>query len=438
MEKTIKKQFAKYVSLNILGMIAISCYILADTYFIANGIGNLGITALNLCLPFYNLIFGFGLMLGTGGGIRYSILVANGELNKANKLFTRIVIFGIIISVVFVVLGLFFSDQITYLLGARGQVLEYASNYFSIFMTFAPLFIVNEIFLTFVKNSGAPKLAMLSMIIGSLLNVILDYIFIMILEMGMKGAALATIFSPAISITLLLPHIMSKKSKLSFKKVKLQFKSLLDACHLGLNAFINEFGFGLVMMLFNYRILTLGGDIGVAAYGVVANIAIVVNAMFNGIAFGIQPILSNAYGRGDNKTIRSTLILGTIVTVATFALFYSVLTIFSTPVISLFNSENNTQLSTLAKEAFYIYLAGYLFSSLNLVIGQYFASVEKPKYSLYISILHAGLIIIPLLYLFSFFWGITGIWLSFVVSEFVIFCFCLLFLSKKKKKNVIR
>jgi putative MATE family efflux protein len=436
MELTVKKQFAKYVSLNVLGMISISCYILADTYFISSGIGSLGIVALNLCLPFYNLIFGTGMMLGTGGGIRYSILVANGEVDKANKLFTNVVVFGLFISLIFLVLGLTLSVEITSLLGATGQVLEYASVYFRIFMTFSPLFITNEIFLTFVKNSGAPRLAMTSMIVGSLSNVVLDYIFIVILKMGMAGAAYATICSPAVSICIVLPYLFSKKNKLNLKKIKLHFEILVDSCHLGLNAFINDFGFGFVMMIFNYRILALQGDIGVAAYGVVANIAIVVNAIFNGIAFGMQPILSKAYGQGNYKKVKSILKMGIIVTLCTFVFFYATLTIFSTPIITIFNSENNAELLTLAKQAFYIYLFGYLFASLNLVIGQYFASIENPQYSFYLSLLHAGIVIIPLMFLLSHFMGMEGIWFSFVIAEFAIFCISLLFLSKKKN-NVL-
>lgn len=436
MNTKVRKKFTKYVSLNVLGMIAISCYILADTFFIADGIGSLGIVALNLCLPFYNLIFGIGLMLGTGGGIRYSVLIANNENEKANRIFTNVFLFGLIIGIIFLVAGLNFSVEIVSMLGAEGIVLEYASVYFKIFMTFSPLFITNEIFLTFVKNSGSPKLGMASMIIGSVMNVILDYIFIMQLDMGMAGAAFATICSPTISIFLILPYILFKKNKLYFVRTKLELKILLTSCRFGINAFINEFGFGLVMMLFNFRILALQGNIGVAAYGIVANIAIVVSAIFSGIAFGVQPILSKSYARGNLKEEKAILKLAVAVTVVTFILFYVILTVFSTPIADLFNKENDALLLELSKEAIYIYLFGYLFASLNLVIGQYFASVELPKYSFIISLMHAGLVIIPLMYILSFLMGMTGIWLSFGIAELIIFIVCIRFLSLKNHSVV--
>lgn len=421
MEAAIRKKFTRYVSLNVLGMIAISCYILADTYFISSVIGTLGIVALNLTLPFYNLIYGLGMMLGTGGGIRYSILRANNQIKEAQKVFTNTLILGFLISLIFVVVGLTLSEQITTLLGATGTVEVYASSYFRIFMSFAPLFIISEILLSFVRNNGAPRRAMTAMIVGSLMNVIMDYIFLVILDMGMAGAAYATILSPAISIFIYLPFILSKKNNLKFTKLRLSLKSLLDVSHLGLTVFINEFGFGLVMLIFNSRIMYLNGDMGVAAFGIVTNISIVINAIFTGIATGMQPILSTAYGKDNKRHMRSILKLGIIVTFFTFVLFYTVTTVFSEQIINIFNSDGSEELLKLATVGFYIYFSAYLFNSMNTIIGQYFAAINQAKLGFVISILHAGVIIIPLLFLFSYFWGITGVWLSFVVAEFIIF-----------------
>jgi len=420
MEATIGKKFTRYVSLNVLGMIAISCYILADTYFISSVIGTLGIVALNLTLPFYNFIYGLGMMLGTGGGIRYSILRANNQIKEAQKVFTNTLILGFLISLIFVVVGLALSAQITTLLGATGTVEIYASSYFRIFMSFAPLFIISEILLSFVRNNGSPKRAMTAMIIGSLMNVIMDYIFLVVLDMGMEGAAYATILSPAISIFIYAPFILSKKNKLKFVKLRLSFKSLLDVSHLGLTVFINEFGFGLVMLIFNSRIMYLNGDMGVAAFGIITNISIVINAIFTGIATGMQPLLSTAYGRNNKKHIRSVLKLGILVTFFTFVLFYTITTIFSEPIINIFNSDGSDELLKLTTVGFYIYFSAYLFNSMNTIIGQYFAAINQAKLGFVISILHAGIIIIPLLFLFSYFWGITGAWLSFLIAEFII------------------
>ena len=438
MNAAIRKKFTRYISLNVLGMIAISCYILADTYFISSAVGTLGIVALNLTLPFYNFIYGLGMMLGTGGGIRYSILRANNRNEEAQKVFTNTLILGFLISLLFVLVGLTLSKQITTLLGATGVVEEYASSYFRIFMSFAPLFIISEILLSFVRNSGAPRRAMTAMIIGSLMNAIMDYIFIVILDMGMSGAAFATILSPAISILIYVPFIMSKGNDLKLVRVKLSFTSLLDVSHLGLTVFINEFGFGLVMLIFNSRIMYLEGDMGVAAFGIVTNISIVINAIFTGIATGMQPLLSTAYGKGNKKDIKATLQLGIIVTFLTFVIFYTITTVFSKSIITIFNNDGSVELLNLATLGFYIYFSAYLFNSMNTIIGQYFAAINQAKLGFLISILHAGVIIIPLLFLFSHFWGMTGVWLSFGVAEFFIFGFSLFLLKKNHSLSILK
>lgn len=180
---TIFGQFIRYASLNVLGMFGISLYILADTFFIANGVGADGLTALNLAVPAYNFLHGCALMLGLGGATRYTVSKSQGKTAHANKFFTHTILLATLFSTFFFCVGLVFAAPLARILGANAEVFDMTYTYLRIILLFAPAFIFNEVFLAFVRNDGAPHLAMYAMVGGSLANILFDYIFIFPLHM---------------------------------------------------------------------------------------------------------------------------------------------------------------------------------------------------------------------------------------------------------------
>ena len=304
MQKSAYQKLTKYVSLNVFGMLGLSCYILADTFFISNVLGSTGIAALNFSIPVFSIIIGTGLMIGIGGATRYSIFIAHNEERKANSTFTTAMKFGIMIGMFFSILSIVGSEYLASLLGADGTTLPMTKTYLSTILLFAPFFIINNIVLTFVRNDNAPKLSMIAMLIGSFSNIILDFIFLYPLGMGMFGAAFATCLAPIISLTVLCMHFLRKNHQLKIIKNKIVFSSLLDIMQLGTSAFITELSSAIVLITFNFAFLRLSGNLGVASYGIVANIAIVVIAIFTGIAQGIQPLVSIEYGLNHQKMLK--------------------------------------------------------------------------------------------------------------------------------------
>ena len=303
MKNYLIKDFFKYTSLNVLGMIGLSCYILADTFFIANGVGELGLAALNLALPVYCLVNGLGLMIGVGGGTRYSLLKVKKDHHQQNIVFTNAVLYTLIIGLIFVILSFIGTNSLANLLGADQATINYTITYLRIIMIFAPMFMLNNLFITFVRNDDNPRLAMLGMLIGSLTNIILDYIFIFPLELGMFGAALATGVAPIVSMLIMSFYIL-KKANFKLIKIPINLNICKDISILGISSFIGEIATGLVMILFNYTLLKYSGNIGVAAYGIVANIAFVITSMFTGAAQGMQPIISKNYGFKEYQNVR--------------------------------------------------------------------------------------------------------------------------------------
>lgn len=299
---SVGKTFLRYTFFSVLGMVGISCYILADTFFIARGVGRDGLTALNLALPAYSVLHGTGLMIGMGAATRFSLLQGRGETEKGNRVFTSALCFALAFGVLYLLCGLFLARPISYALGARGKVLDMTADYLGTFLKFSPAFMVNNVMLCFIRNDKNPNLAMISMLSGSFLNIALDYVFVFPCNMGMFGAALATGFAPMLGVLLSSVHFLQRKNTFRLVRALPSFRHLGDMCSLGVSSFITELSSGLVILVFNVIILRLNGDVGVAAYGVIANISLVVLSVFTGIAQGLQPWSAAIWGKERRKT----------------------------------------------------------------------------------------------------------------------------------------
>jgi len=255
------KEFAKYTSLNVLGMIGLSCYILADTFFISQGLGANGLVALNLAIPIYSIIHGSGLMIGMGGATKYAIRKSQGNQKSANTTFTTAVMFALFFAVIFILIGIFGSEAIVRLLGADETVFEMTNTYLKMILIFSPAFLLNNVLLCFVRNDGTPQFSMAGMLGGSLSNILLDYLFIFPLGMGMFGAVLATCMAPFISMLILSPFFLQKKNHFHLLKCNSSGREFLDICSSGLPSLITEVSSGIVIIIFNAILLDLQGHV---------------------------------------------------------------------------------------------------------------------------------------------------------------------------------
>lgn len=413
------KTFLRYVTTNIIGMIGLSCYILADTFFISKGLGADGLTSLNLSISIFSFINATGLMIGIGAATRYSIYRAQNEDNKANIIFTNSIKIGLLSGILFLIIGLFGSSTLSNLLGADKNTFAMTNIYLKTILSFAPFFILNSIFISFVRNDENPKLSMSGMLIGSFANIFLDYIFIFIFQWGMFGAAFATGLAPIISMSILMSHCIKKKNNFHIQKAKLLIKQVTHICNLGVSSFIAEITSGIILIVFNLLILNQAGNIGVAAYGIVANLALVATSIYTGIAQGTQPILSENYGQGNNKKIRLLFKYAISLSILISIIMYVLIVIFNKPLVEIFNRDNIKTLSKIASTGLNIYFTGFFFAGINIIISAALCSINEPKHAYIISILRSGCIIIPLAISLSYFFGMSGIWISFPLSEII-------------------
>lgn len=418
---SFKSLFAKYVSLNVIGMMGISFYILADTLFISRSIGSSGLAALNVNLAVFSIMQGLGLMTGIGGAARYSILRGLGKREEAAQVFMNALYIGAASAILLMTAGIFFSTEISLLLGANEETLAHSEVYMTAMMCFSPCFLLNNILLAFIRNDGGPRICMSAMLVSSLSNVLLDYIFIFIFRMGMYGAVFATGLSPVISMAVLTAHIRSKSNTIELCRSKVIFERIISLMKLGASSFITELSSAVTIIAFNLVMLKISGNTGSAAYGIVANTALVASSVFSGISQGIQPLASSAYGAGS-KNILTELLRYTAVTVTSVSMliFVSVL-IGAEAITAAFNSSNDQSLQEIAADGLRIYFAGFLFAGMNTVMSTFYSAVDSAKKAFVISLLRSAAVIVPILILLSSFLGNTGVWLSFAAAELAAF-----------------
>ncbi len=413
------KLFLRYMSLNVLGMLSISFYILIDTIFIAQRLGPSGLAALNLAIPIYGLTHSTGLMIGIGGAIKYTVFHSQKKQKLANHVFTATILLAGFLSFIYFIMGVFFYEDVARFLGARGdgEAFRMTAVYVRVILTFSPIYILNNIMIAFIRNDGSPATAMGGMLVSSLTNTLLDYVFLFVLSWGMFGAAFATTLGASLSLLYMSSYMVRKQNSFHFGSVKGFYKMWWVIIVLGLSTFIVDFSYGVVMVLFNRILLILSGTVAVAAFGVIANLAIVVIAVYNGVAQGIQPLITNAYSLGNYYLLKRYLTYGFYTLFIIGLLIYGGIYIFNSQIVSIFNPENDQALQSISETGLRIYFIGLIFAAFNILYAAFFAAIEKPKFGLSVVLLRGFIIIVPAVILMAQWFGLRGTWSAFVLAE---------------------
>lgn len=417
MRRGLLSKFTRYVLASVAGTLGLSLYILADTYFIANGIGSDGLAALNLAIPVYGLIHGTGLMLGIGAATRYSIEKSGNCSSNGDQTFSAALRLGLPIGMLCFGVGLLLSEPLARLLGANEDTLTMTATYLRTILCFSPLFILNNILIAFIRNYGSPGVAMTGMLAGSLSNILLDYAFIFPFGMGMFGAAFATGLAPIISIAAMSPYFIKGRHGFHLRRGLGSPSLYTDICSLGVSALVTEVASGVVLVVFNLLLLSLSGNIAVAAYGVIANLSLVAGAIFVGIGQGVQPLISHYYGAGKATNVRRLVRYAVTLSLGLASLIFAVVLLFGGNISDQFNRDGDEAFRAIAINGLSIYFSGFFFAGINLLLSAYFSAIEEPRTGFLIAVLRGCVVIVPLAIALSAIWGITGIWLAFPIAE---------------------
>lgn len=411
----VEKRLRKFILPSILATVGSSCYTLADVLFISMAAGENGIAAVNLITPIFALIYAISSMAGIGAASRYSIQKYRQQ--PCDDYFSNAVFSTLLICVPFLLVGLFCPDMLLKLLGADATIVGLGTTYLRIVLCFTPFFMLNTILVSFVRNDGAPQLAMCATLVSCLFNVVFDYILMFPLNLGLTGAALATGCSPIISMGICLIHLLSKKNTIKFTWKTPSIKRFISSCKLGVAAFVDQISGGVTTLILNFILLGLAGNTAVAAYGVISNVALVGSSMLNGVSQGLQPMSSEATGKADEdakkRIIKHSLLIGMIITVILLAVIWA----FAEPIVSVFNSDHSAELASLASSGLKLYFIGFLFAAVNIIRAGYFSATDKSLQSTIIAVFRGVVAIVAFAFILSKLFGITGAWLAFTASE---------------------
>ena len=412
------KVFFHYLVPAVCSTLVTSVYLLVDTLIIGQGVGALGISALNIFMPFFLLFNGIGLLFGIGSGILISSEDGMGNKKKANQYFATGFVSILSIAIILGLIWNYYLQPLCVILGANSDTIDLVLEYGKCIMAFAPVFMMSNYFAPIVRNMKNPKLVMCAVLTGSVLNVILDYVFVFPMDMGMFGAAAATVIGSLTTLLVLSTHFIKKQNRVKINKETISLNLLAPIFKCGFSSLIMEVASGFVIFIFNIQILKYIGNNGIVVYGIISNCVLVGLALFNGVAQAAQPIIATNFGAGLNtrvkKVLKYALITTTIIGVSLFAVVF----LFTGQIIKVF-VQANSEILSVGIPALRLYLSAFCIMNINILISGYFQSVGKEKVAIYISIIRGFLLNIVLAFLLPSVLPSTVLWVVVPVSELI-------------------
>lgn len=415
----ISKLYRSYVIPTFIAMTSNSLYCLADVFFVSKGSGSDGLAALNITMPLFTLFSAIGLIFGVGGASYMSMMEGANKQRERHVAFSMSVysmlIIGFICSIVFTI----WWKQTAYLFGGTPSLLPVIKAYMIPVAIASPLFIVMYASPILLRNDHAPTLAMLGALIGNITNIVLDWLFVLVFGMGIRGAAIATSLSTLLTLVIMAYHFISGKNTVHFVKPNnIQiYKQILRN---GFGSGILEITSGCAVILFNFVILRYGNAIYLGAYAIVSNITYVVRGMLGGFAQGAQPLMAVNYGNGQmhrvKKAFRIALRYSLLFSISIYAIFY----FFPKEIAALF-ANGDTKLIAYAGEGIQLYFSGLFCMAAMTVILYYFQSMNQGHMASILAFLKGFVCILLGLWLGMTFFGMKGMWLAVPFAESMTF-----------------
>lgn len=433
-EKFLLKTILRFGIPSIFTMWIYSLYTIVDGIFIGKYLGSNAIAAVNIVMPFVNFSFALGIMIAIGSGTMITINLGRGLFNKANKIYSTGIEILFILGGFLGIIGIFFNESIVKLLGASDLIAKFSQDYLFTISWFTVFYLLSYGFEIFIRIDGNPTYSMFCNLCGAFINIILDYIFIIHFNWGIKGAGFATGLAQFTVSILMLIYLKKHTNKFKFSFEKIELYLFKNICFKGSSEFLTEVTTGIVIATFNINIMKTIGENGLSAFGIIGYISTIVTMTMIGFSQGLQPIISYCLGSKKFHTIKKIMKIGIIIVFSLGVLFYLLINIFSNQIIDTFIS-NNDYLHKVANDAIRLYSFTYILLGINIIISSYFTAIENPIISSTLSLLRGIIIINTLLYILPIFLENNGIWLSAPLNEiFTLFFSVFLFIKFRNKK----
>lgn len=422
----------RYTFPTIVMMMFFSLYTIVDGIFISRFVGSNALSATNIIFPVINIILGLSVMLATGGSAIIARLMGEERNKEAREGFTFLIVTLISIGIIIAILCTIFMKPIIYALGSTEILYDYCRDYLLIMVLFAPVTMLKMFFDYFLVTAGNPKLGLISAVLGGITNMILDYILIVPLDMGIKGAALATCIGYTLPCIIGMVYFMNKNQTIYFVKPKANFKLIINSSVNGFSEMITQISSAVTTYLYNIAMLSFLGEDGVAAITIVLYAQFLLVSAYLGFSSGVAPRISYNYGRKDTEQLKklvkySFLFIG-ILAVSTFALSRAL----SSILVGVF-SGTGTELYHITLHGFNLFSITFLICGANIFTSGMFTAFSNGKVSAIVSVLRTLVFFVAGISILPRFLGSDGVWLVVPCAEILTIVVCGIYIYKYKK-----
>ncbi|MCC0648770.1 MATE family efflux transporter [Clostridioides sp. ZZV15-6598] len=421
----------------IIAMMVTSLYNVVDRAFIGSmeGVGSIAIAGLGVTMPVFTLIIAFGMLVSVGASTSLSIKLGERNKKEAEKILGNALTLSIIISIIITVLGLVFLEDILFLLGASRDSISYAKDYMSVILVGTPFNLIAFSLNNAIRAEGNPKLAARTMIVGCILNLILDPIFIFVFNLGIKGAAIATVLCQVVVFIWVTYYFIRGKSNLKLKKYNLRLDTNITKkiFAIGITPFAMEVAISITHVLTNNSLKVYGGDLAIGAMTALTSILLMFMMPVFGLNQGMQTIISYNYGAKQFERAKKTLILSIIVSIVILSFGFLVVQVFPEVFVGIFNKDSN--LMEIAVRGININLITLPIMGISIVGPVYFQCISKVKHSMFLTLLRQFILFIPLIIVLPIKFNLDGVWLAQPIADFIAMIIVLLFLRREFKMS---
>lgn len=418
-EEPILKLLLSFSIPAIVGMVVNTLYNIIDRMYIGRieGIGPLALTGVGITMPIMTIILAFGMLVGIGTAARVSLKLGEHNKDSAEEHLGNAFTLIIIISIAITILGLMFLDPILGVFGASENTEIYARQYMQIIFIGTIVNMLSFGLNHSIRSDGSPKVAMLSMLIGAITNIILDPVFIFGFGMGVRGAAIATVISQILTTVWILQYFTVGKSiiKLKMNNLKLKLPIIISIFSIGMSPFSMQLAASVVQVLANNSLKEYGGDLAIGAMTIISSVSMIFLMPIFGINQGSQPIIGYNYGAKQYDRVKETVKYGAIAATIIVVIGWIITQSAPQVLIAIFN--NDPELVGIATNGIKIYLFMMPFVGFQVVSSNYFQSIGKAKISMFLSLLRQVILLIPCILIFPKIFELNGIWLSGAVCD---------------------
>lgn len=411
------KKFFRFMVPSILSMWIFALYSMVDGIFVSRGVGEYALAAVNLSMPFTIFMFSVGLLLATGSSTLINIFLGEGKPEKASNTFNQNLVILIVIGVLITIVTRLNLDRLAVFLGAGPETIEYVKGYVGWISVFSVFFVVSYNMEIIVKTDGAPHLQMIGVFSCAMVNVVLDYLFVIRLNLGVEGAAIATGIAQVVSTCIFICYFLFRGKKLGFRRFHFDFGVYRRIIPLGLSDSITELSGGLVIFLFNRMILKVIGSEGLVSYTVISYVNTLALNSMAGIAQGNQPLISFQHGAGKREVCHCFLRYGLCAAAVSGVFFLALSELAPQLPVWLFLGHRDGALIAESVRALRLYGIAFSIVGFNVVSAGFFTAVDRPAYSFTISLARSFVLLVVCLVSMTALFGEVGIWLSPFVCE---------------------